>query len=473
MLELSTIYVIVILRGGEIIFMNLTKLNSVWENVLNLLEIEISDNSVFDTFFSKTKLCSIEGNTAFIEVPTKFAKELLETKYRNNIVLALKEVTKTDYICIIKLENDPFSNQEVVVGSSKNIEVFPSNLNTNYTFENFVVGPSNQEAHSASLAAALEPGKFYNPLFIYGKSGIGKTHLLHAIGNYVRLKSKKEMNVYYTSSGDFLDNYVNSIRRGEADELKDKFKLIDILLIDDIQFLSGKEKTNEMFFHIFNHLINNEKQIVITSDRSPNELKGLEDRLVSRFSSGLSVSIRNPEYETSVEILKKKVELQDYHSKTIKEDVYGFIALKYSKDIRQLEGALNRLIFYAESFKKQTKVIDLELAHEALKGLVVDNKKIESNSLSPEKIKMCVADYYKISVSQMVSATRISNVSNARHIAMYFIRSLLDLPFAKIGYEFGGRDHSTVISACSKVDKLLKKDPNFKQAIEDIKTMLK
>ena len=194
--------------------------------------------------------------------------------------------------------------------------------------------------------------------------------------------------------------------------------------------------------------------------------------MVSRFASGLSVSIQNPEFETSLEILKKKVENQNISTKVIKEDVLSYIALKYSKDIRQLEGALNRLVFYAESFKKQTKVIDLDLAQEALKGLVV-NQTTNTNTLTIDKIKMAVADYYKISTTQLSASIRVSNISNARHIAMYLCRNLLDVPFIKIGEEFGGRDHSTVINACEKVEKLLKSDPNFKQAIDDIKILLK
>ena len=281
------------------------------------------------------------------------------------------------------------------------------------------------------------------------------------------------MNVYYTSSTDFLDDYMHSVRMGTIEDFKEKFKIVDVLLIDDIQFLSKKEKTSEMFFNIFNHLINNHKQIVITSDRSPNELRGLEERLVSRFTSGLSVIIQNPEYETSLLILKKKVELLDNLNKKIEDDVLSYVALKYSKDIRQLEGALNRLVFYADSFKKQTKVIDLELAKEALKGLVVNSNLESSTSLNPDKIKMSVAEYYKLSVSQMVSSSRLSNITNARHIAMYLIRTLLDLPFVKIGEEFGGRDHSTVINACDKVERMLKTDTNFKQAVDDIKMMLK
>lgn len=451
--------------------MNFSKLNNIWEEVLLSLKSKLQDNNIFNTFFQDSKLYEIKDETAYISVKTRFAKELLESRYLTIIEMTLEEISKSSYNCVITIENE---NQVYTSSfdSKTDNDVFVSNLNNNYTFENFVVGPSNQEAQSAALTAALEPGKFYNPLFIYGKSGIGKTHLLHAIGNYIRFKSNQETKVYYISSADFLDDYVNAIRENTINELKESFKQMDVLLIDDIQFLSGKDKTNEMFFHIFNHLINHRKQIVITSDRSPNELKGLEERLVSRFASGLSVCIQNPEYETSLEILKKKVESQTISSKVIKEDVLSYIALKYSKDIRQLEGALNRLVFYAESFKKQSKIIDLDLAQEALKGLVV-SQPANSNALTIDKIKMAVSDYYKISTSQLSASIRVSNISNARHIAMFLCRNLLDVPFIKIGEEFGGRDHSTVINACEKVEKLLKTDPNFKQAIEDIKILLK
>lgn len=451
--------------------MDLSKLNLVWDSALNFIEQRIADYNVFATFFKDTKLLAVEGDNAYIEVSSKFAKELIQSRYLDYITSALEEVTKKNYKGILKIKNE---ERDFTFSKDSNKSVFVSNINKGYTFDNFVVGPSNQEAHSASLTAALEPGQFYNPLFIYGKSGIGKTHLLHAIGNYVLSKNnKKDMNVYYTSSTDFLDDYMHSVRMGTIEDFKEKFKIVDVLLIDDIQFLSKKEKTSEMFFNIFNHLINNHKQIVITSDRSPIELRGLEERLVSRFTSGLSVIVQNPEYETSLLILKKKVELLDNLNKKIEDDVLSYVALKYSKDIRQLEGALNRLVFYADSFKKQTKTIDLELAKEALKGLVVNSNLESSTSLNPDKIKMSVADYYKLSVSQMVSSSRLSNITNARHIAMYLIRTLLDLPFVKIGAEFGGRDHSTVINACDKVERMLKTDTNFKQAVDDIKMMLK
>lgn len=448
--------------------MNLSKLSTIWDQVLQIVKDQLQDNKVYDTFFQNSKLYKVEGDTAYVSVKTKFAKELLGERYLPLIENALEQTTDYNYSCKISMES------EVVIQSESHEDDridYESNLNSNYTFENFVVGPSNQEAQSAALTTALEPGKFYNPLFIYGKSGIGKTHLLHAIGNYI-VENDHNKHVYYVSSAEFLDDYVNAIRASQIDEFKESFKQNDVLLIDDIQFLSGKDKITETFFHIFNHLVTRHKQIVITSDRAPNELKKLEERLVSRFASGLSVQILAPEYETSLEILKKKIEGQTISNKMIKEDVLSYIALKYSKDIRQLEGALNRLMFYAESFKKQSKVIDLNIAQEALKGLVVTPVQ-QTDTLTVEKIKMTVADYYKLSTSQLSSSVRVSNISNARHIAMYLCRTLLDTPFIKIGDEFGGRDHSTVINACEKVEKLLKTDPNFKQAVEDIKILLR
>lgn len=451
--------------------MNLSKLSTIWEQVLQIVKDQLQDNKVFETFFQNSKLYKVDGDTAYISVKTKFAKELLGERYLPLIEKALEQSTDYNYSCKISMESDITMPSEEHTLNEVDQKSYESNLNSNYTFENFVVGPSNQEAQSAALTTALEPGKFYNPLFIYGKSGIGKTHLLHAIGNYI-VKGDHNKHVYYVSSAEFLDDYVNAIRASQIDEFKESFKQNDVLLIDDIQFLSGKDKITETFFHIFNHLVTRHKQIVITSDRAPQELKKLEERLVSRFASGLSVQILAPEYETSLEILKKKIEGQTISNKMIKEDVLSYIALKYSKDIRQLEGALNRLMFYAESFKKQSKVIDLSIAQEALKGLVVTPVQ-QTDTLTVEKIKMTVADYYKLSTSQLSSSVRVSNISNARHIAMYLCRVLLDTPFIKIGDEFGGRDHSTVINACEKVEKLLKTDPNFKQAVEDIKILLR
>ena len=450
-----------------------SKLKSIWDQVLINLEPIVNDKAVFDNFIAISSLVSLEGNIATISVPSKFAKEIIVHKYLELMDQELAKITETNYKCVIKEENElnvPVRGQ-FWGEDSDDSPLESTNLNPQYTFDSFVVGAYNKECYSAALTAATEPGKFYNPLFIYGKSGIGKTHLLHSIGNYVRLKQPRTFRILYTSSQDFMDDLHKSFKEQNATEkLKEKLKSIDVLLIDDIQFLSGN-KASELFFQIFNHLINSRKQIVITSDRPPHELRVLEDRLVSRFASGLSVAIQSPEFDTSLKILKKKIEYLNLDSNQIDEEVLSHIALKYSSDIRQLEGALNRLIYYAITFKQQDH-IDMELAYEAFKGLAPTVTK-KNEAVSIEKIKTIVADYYNLSTTQLVSKVRTNNIATARHIAMYLCRSILDVPFIQIGQEFGGRDHSTVINACEKIEKSLKTDEQYKKAIDELKFMLK
>ena len=452
--------------------MNGEKLNFIWQEALKEIKKSVSDPSIFETFFVKSKIDKIEKKDVFIKSQTEFSETILKTKYAKEIKKQLDKILEGSYNYVFSHESDGDVLEKE--SQAENYQsFFQTELKKDLTFENFVVGPSNQQANHASLAVALEPGKYLNPLFIYGKSGVGKTHLIHSIGNYLRDKNGPDYNIYYTSSEDFVDLYVHSIRNELIDSLKKKFREIDVFLIDDIQFLSGKEKTSEMFFHIFNRLISNEKQIVITSDRPPSDLKRLEERLVSRFESGLSVSISNPEYETALKILKKKVELYEFNPKRIDDAVLDYIVKKFSKDVRQLEGALKNLLFYVNVFKKNVKKVDYDLALEALKGLAPKKDSFKDSGVSIDKIKINVADYYKISVSQLVSSSRKSNITTARHIAMYLCRFYLNTAFEKIGQEFGNRDHSTVMSAYNKVDKLFRNDPNYKQVLEDIKIMLK
>ena len=447
----------------------LAKLNTIWSEVLSKLKATINDDNIFDNFLSSTKLVDLDNGTATITTATKFARELLVVKYINLIQDTLNEVTESNFKCVIKEEkevNVPVKGNFVDVGSND------SNLNPKYTFDTFVVGSCNRECHSAALTVAIEPGNFYNPLFIYGKSGIGKTHLLHAIGNYARLKQPRNFKILYSSSQDFMDDLYKAFKEERGAELlKEKIKSLDLLLIDDIQFFSGKDKVGDIFFQLFNNLINARKQIVITSDRPPHELKGLEDRLVSRFASGLSVGIENPEFDTSLKILQKKIETLNLSPDSIDDEVLNHIALKYSSDVRQLEGALNRLIYYAINFKQQEH-IDMELALEAFKGLAPSISK-KNEALSIDKIKMAVADYYNLSVTQLTSKVRTNNIATARHVAMYLCRAILDAPFIQIGMEFGGRDHSTVINACEKIESLLKTDEQYKKAIDELKYALK
>lgn len=274
----------------------------------------------------------------------------------------------------------------------------------------------------------------------------------------------------YIQCMDFVNEYVNSIKNGKIDDFNEKYRSLDILLVDDIQFLSGKEKSHEVFFHIFNHMISNKKQIVLTADRMPQDLAGLENRLVSRFSSGLSVSVDPPEFETALAILKKKMEIQNVDIENFDEEVLVFMANKYSSDVRVLEGQLNRLIYF--SIFENASRITMNLALEAFK----DDSKVTittTGKLTADKIKKTVAEYYNLSLAQLVSKSRMSNIAMARHISMYLIRDLLNMSYIKIGEEFGGRDHSTVMTACDKVSRMLKKDPKYREAIVEIKDMLK
>lgn len=450
-----------------------SRFEEIWNSVLSKIEFEINDKAQFSAYFYNTKIAGIDGDTITVSVPSKFISEIIKAKYLELIQDILRETTQTNFKCIIldeeAIKNRALSGKDT---DSKNINIkdhgFVTNLNPRYTFDNFVVGDkSNRESYTAALLVANNPGQFYNPLFIYGKSGLGKTHLLHAIGNKIRL-NKSTFRVLYLTADDFFEEYVKAIKENEMEDLKDRFREIDVLLLDDIQFLATKEKTKETFFHIFNLLINSGKQIIITSDRHPSEIKSLEDRLVSRFAQGLSIEIKPLEYETALKILKKKIESQDINGGQISEEVLEYIASNYSGDVRQLEGALNKLLFYVITYNP-TSVIDMNTVSETFKDAP---KKHNENTLDANRIKSVVAEYYNISVSQLTSKLRTSNLVTARHIAMYICREMLDLPLMKIGEEFGGKDHTTVISAVEKVNKLSKENPDYAEAIKDLKKLL-
>ena len=445
-----------------------TRLEDIWDIVLTRLEREINDKTVFNAYFSNTKIKSIDGDLVTLIAPSLVAHQVLNNKYIEILQDHVCDVTQTNFkVRVVDpnyIENNPLQKE----ATSEKEKVFISNLNPKYTFDNFVVGPSNREPYTAALATAMDPGGFYNPLFMYGKSGLGKTHLLHAIGNFIRSK-RNNAKVLYLTTDDFFEDYVKAIKEREVENLKDRFREIDVLLLDDVQFLSTKEKTKETFFHIFNLLVNAGKQIVITSDRSPQELRQLEDRLVSRFQSGLSIEIKALEYETAYAILKKKVEAQDINRGLISNEVLEYIAKNYANDVRQLEGALNKLLFYAITYNQKNE-IDMTIALETFKSFA---KVKEKNTVNIDKIKLMVAEYYNISVSQLTSKLRTSNLTTARHIAMFLARDLLDLPLSKIGEEFGGRDHTTVINACEKVNNLLKEKEDYVVVMDELKKLIK
>lgn len=447
------------------VYMSLSQvyLDDLWSKCLNHIKTNnLIESIVFNQYFEDTFLTSLNDTKANVVVKTKLHKVIL-TQNETLISEVLSKFLNKNIGCSIFLENEVDSNSTTPIISDQ----YSTNLIPHYTFDSFIEGSSNKESRSAAIACAYMPGKFYNPLFIYGNSGLGKTHLLNAIGNYV-LTHYPDKKVHYTTSTDFVSKVVSSIKNNTIEDFKRDLLNVDVLLMDDVQFLAGKEKSHEIFFHIFNDLVNHKKQIVITSDRHPHEIKGLEDRLISRFSSGLSVGVDSPEFETAVAILKSKMEHQSLEPDLVDDEVINYIARDFSSDIRKLEGALNRIIFYSINFG-QNKQIDLKTAVSAFKGQSYNDK----NELNANKIKRIVSDYYGLTRQQLVSKSRTKNISNARHIAMYLCRKHLDLPFTKIGDEFGNRDHSTVMSSCEKIDKLLKVDFTLSSAITDIEKQFK
>ena len=439
-----------------------------WERILDKIKERFDDQRVFESFLSESYLHSIDGNIMVVVVNSGLAVDLLGKKYSDLIAGAVRECTESDY----KVKFVQIADVKTAIKDIPEKPKFFADLyiNSKLTFDNFVVGPSNREAYQAALVIASNLGKMYNPLFLYSQSGLGKTHLLHSIGNYIK-ENAPSKSVLYLPAQEFFDEYVKYVRgEQEGEDLRAFFKGVDILLIDDIQYLSGKHGTSDMFFTIFSGMINAGKQVVITSDKHPNELQDLEARLISRFNAGLSVNIKSPDFATCIEILKLKIESLGLPLSFFDESVLSFFSEKFSRNVRDLEGALNRLIFYTTNIK-QVQHIDLDTAMEAVQN-EIDVKEAKTK-LSESKIISVVADYYNLSPYQLTGRARPSQVTLPRHIAMYLIRSMLDVSYAKIGQTFGGKDHSTVINGVEKVEKALKTDTALQSAISELKKRLK
>ncbi|MCH4206588.1 MAG: chromosomal replication initiator protein DnaA [Solobacterium sp.] len=443
---------------------------TVWHQLLEYLHSNRNiATTVIDNFYVPCSLYDLSDEKAIIEAPNIISKEVIQADLEM-LSASFTDLLQLSHPIIVEIYQKSelptdLSSNDFSDFKSSDFESMP--IQQDRTFDNFVVGDCNRESRAAALACALYPGKF-NPLFIYGNSGLGKTHLLMAIANYV-MKNDPTKKVYYTESIKFVENVVNSIRDGKIDAFKKYMYSVDLLLVDDIQFLAGKEKSHEIFFTIYNELINNKKQICIASDRQPKEIKGLEDRLISRFSSGLSLGIDSPEFETSLAILQMKIKQNGYGIEDVDKEGLEYIASNFSGNVRDLEGAWNRVLFYSIEFQKGDEKISFETVLNALKNQAVVSDK---TGLSPKKIIKVVADYYGLTHQQITSKTRTKNIANARHISIYLCRKLLDIPYIKIGDEFGGRDHSTIISACTKVEKQIKKDPNFANVIKEIEKEL-
>ena len=456
---------------------SLSQQNQLWNRILSNIKERVEDKHIYDSFFANTKLHKVEGDIMNICVDSKLSIKLIEgnSTYTSYILDSIKEVTETEYKIRLLSKEEMVEKKDSLNKDSQVIETkerFFSTccLNAKYNFDNFVVGSCNKEAVQASLLVTQSPGTSFNPLFLYSKPGLGKTHLLHAIGNFVKEK-KPYAKVIYITTDAFIDEYIKYVHGDQQEEsLKDFLKSCDVLLVDDIQSLADKQKTQEMFFYIFNALVNNNKQIVLTSDRHPSELKGLEDRLVSRFNMGLSINLQNPDTETLLSILKTKIEANGLDVNNFDYNGLVFLAENFSKNVRELEGALNRLIFYTIT-TKHSKKIDIQTIKDSVKPMMhsKDSKKV----LSEEKIISTVCEYYHLTENQIKSKSRLSQIALARQIAMYLCRSMLGTPYKQIGVLFGGRDHSTVITSVDKVETMLKTDSSLSTALSKLQKNLK
>ena len=446
--------------------MEFAEINELWNKILEIIKEELKPQA-YNSWFSQTKAVKIEDNELIISAPGDFCKEWLEKHYTGFIQDILTRTLGSDDNLIIKFKavDQKFSapvcstpNPEKKIKKTENfIKNIHLDLNPRYTFDNFVIGNSNRFAHAACLAVAQSPAKAYNPLFVYGVVGIGKTHLMQAIANYI-IQHDHKAKVLYISSEKFTNELINSIKDDRTDAFRNKYRNVDVLLIDDIQFLAGKERTQEEFFHTFNTLHESNKKIVITSDRPPKDLTTLEERLISRFEWGLNTDIQPPEFETRVAILRKKAQAENL---SVPDEVINFIADKISSNIRQLEGALTKLVAFSTINKKELSVPS---AQNILKDIIpLENKKV-----SIDQIQKAVADYYTIKVNFLLSKKRTKDVVLARQVAIYLSRELTDLSLASIGEAFGRRDHTTIIHSCVKIKNKIKKDKGFKNIIDNL-----
>ena len=442
----------------------LSEMTQLWDKTLNKLEKRINEPKVFESFFKKSYINDINKDLITIVCDSALGVQLMQNKYYAVIKETINEISDNEYELVFTVGGP---NKQTVEEKPKQQTYFAdSKINRKLTFDNYIVGDFNREAAQAGLIVAKNPGTMFNPLFIHSDSGLGKTHLLFAIANYIQLEVNSSAKILYINGQDFVEEYVNFIRGDrEAETLKSYVSGFDVLLLDDIQILKGKTKTQEMFFSIYQRMIDKGKQIIITSDKNPNELKDIEDRLITRFNQGLVVSIREPDRDSCVSILENKIESNGMDITKFDNSVLYFFADKFSKNVRELEGALNRLMFHVLTFKESER-ITMDVAAEAVQTLV--GGKSIATQMNEQKIINIVADYYSLTPEQLVGKSRTGQLVLARHIAMYIIRKDLDISLEKIGEMFGGRDHTTVINAISHVDKELITDAQLKHAIDEL-----
>ena len=453
----------------------------VWARAQEILKKELDNEQAFNTWFGPIKCASLSAATIVLEVPNKFFKSWIVDRYMDVLSSAVQKASGTNLKIEFALAEEDHAGgsqaaqQEAPKKSPKkegkgfwpfarqaSDQAREIGLENKYTFDNFVIGPSNRFAHAASLAVADSPAKAYNPLFIYGGTGLGKTHLMHAIGQHALQKSPKAK-VLYISSEDFTNQLISAIQNRATLKFREKYRNVDVLLIDDVHFIAGKDSTQEEFFHTFNALYDAHKQIVVTSDRPPKEIQKLEERLVSRFLYGLVTDIQPPDFETRIAILKKKCEKETV---ILPEDVFYFLAEKIKTNIRELEGALIRVVASAKLFGKE---ITVALAEELLRDMIVEGEKKVSIDLIQKK----VSEYFDIKLSDMRAKKRSKAIAYPRQIAMYLTRQLTDYSLPEIGDQFGGRDHTTVMHACDKIEGDLKGKEGLRALIDRLTSNIK
>lgn len=438
-------------------------INTYWNEALKIIEQEISSPVSYETWILPIVPVGIDGSHFILRVSEPFYKEMLEKRHLPLIRNAIKTVTQVNYDIVILTGDDATPQFSQPQEKKQHTDMLGNNLNPKYVFSSFVVGNSNRMAHAASLAVAESPAKAYNPLFLYGNSGLGKTHLMHSIAHFI-LDKNPAAKVLYVTSETFTNELILSIQNNKNEEFRNKYRNIDVLLIDDIQFISKKEGTQEEFFHTFNALYESNKQIIISSDRPPKEIKTLEDRLRSRFEWGLIADIQPPDYETRIAILRKKADSDQIE---IGDEMLAYIAKNIASNIRELEGALTRIAAYA---KLTNQKISLELTEKSIKDVYSENAPAP---LTPARIQECVARRYNITADDIRGNKKPKNIAFPRQVSMYLCRKLLDLSLPKIGESFGGRDHTTVIHGISKIEKQMETDDALKQTVMELERELK
>lgn len=448
-----------------------------WDEIIHKLKIEYGLSNVsFRTWIEPLEVYNVSDSTVYILVPLKSSVDYINQKYLLPFQVCIAEITgqefEVKFITVDDSQNINVKNQDDTYkkNATQNSIFEQANLNPKYTFDTFVVGGNNNFAHAASLAVSESPGEIYNPLFLYGDVGLGKTHLMHSIAHFI-LEKDPTKKVLYVTSETFTNELIEALKSGKTsggNELamtafREKYRNIDVLLIDDVQFIIGKESTQEEFFHTFNHLHVSGKQIIISSDKPPKDIETLEARLRTRFEWGLIADISSPDYETRMAILRKKEELDGLQKYHISNEVMQYIATNVKSNIRELEGSLNKLIAL---HKLKNEEINIMLAAEALKDIVSPNK---NRQITPELILEVVSEHFSVSIADLKSGKRNANIANSRQIAMYLCRTMTDTPLKSIGIMLGGRDHSTVSHGVDKVTEDIKTNEALNNTIEIIK----